>query len=242
MHVCVLLLQQCPSLCNPMDYNPPGSFIHGILQAGILEWVAGPSSRGSPRPGDRPISLMFPVLAGMSFTTSATWEACLTRYILSISYFISKSVWSKQVYFPLHMPWLMLRADFLFVQQVTFMSKKILHLGENWQACLCPWVTFLLFIHNIFRSVHTTTLSTQCSHTLLMCLAGCSLGPGNFGLPLPWIIYIFLNVYLSIYLSVLGLRCSAQGLRCIMPDLPLQRCCVSSLAVLCRLSSRTQAQ
>ena len=92
MHVCVLLLQQCPSLCNPMDYNPPGSFIHGILQAGILEWVAGPSSRGSPRPGDRPISLMFPVLAGMSFTTSATWEACLTRYILSISYFISKSV------------------------------------------------------------------------------------------------------------------------------------------------------
>ena len=92
MHVCVLLLQQCPSLCNPMDYNPPGSFIHGILQAGILEWVAGPSSRGSPRPGDRPISLMFPVLAGMSFTTSATWEACLTGYILSISYFISKSV------------------------------------------------------------------------------------------------------------------------------------------------------
>ena len=92
MHVCVLLLQQCPSLCNPMDYNPPGSFIHGILQAGILEWVAGPSSRGSPRPGDRPISLMFPVLAGMSFTTSATWEDCLTRYILSISYFISKSV------------------------------------------------------------------------------------------------------------------------------------------------------
>ena len=53
MHVCVLLLQQCPSLCNPMDYNPPGSFIHGILQAGILEWVAGPSSRGSSRPRDQ---------------------------------------------------------------------------------------------------------------------------------------------------------------------------------------------
>ena len=134
--------------CDPMDCNLPGSSLHGILQARILEWVAGPSSRGSPRPGDRPISLMFPVLAGMSFTTSATWEACLTRYILSISYFISKSVWSKQVYFPLHMPWLMLRVDFLFVQQVTFMSKKIVHLGENWHkpVSVLGLLFFSLFI------------------------------------------------------------------------------------------------
>ena len=32
MHVCVLLLQQSPSLCDPVDCNPPGSFIHGILR------------------------------------------------------------------------------------------------------------------------------------------------------------------------------------------------------------------
>ena len=36
----------CPTLCNPMDYSPPGSSIHGILQARILEWVAMPCSRG----------------------------------------------------------------------------------------------------------------------------------------------------------------------------------------------------
>ena len=46
------LLQSCPTLCNPIDYSPPGSSIHGILQAIILEWVAMPSSRGSSQPWD----------------------------------------------------------------------------------------------------------------------------------------------------------------------------------------------
>ena len=33
-------LQPCPTLCDPVDGSPPGSSVHGILQAGILEWVA----------------------------------------------------------------------------------------------------------------------------------------------------------------------------------------------------------
>ena len=37
----------CVQLCNPMDCSPPGSSVHGILQARILEWVAMPSSRGA---------------------------------------------------------------------------------------------------------------------------------------------------------------------------------------------------
>ena len=37
----------CVRLSNPMDYSPPGSSVHGILQARILEWVAIPFSRGS---------------------------------------------------------------------------------------------------------------------------------------------------------------------------------------------------
>ena len=40
-------LQLCLTLCDPMDHNPPGSPVHGILQARILEWVAKPSSRGA---------------------------------------------------------------------------------------------------------------------------------------------------------------------------------------------------
>ena len=43
----VLVTQSCLSLCNPMDCSPPGSSVHGILQARILEWVAIPFSRES---------------------------------------------------------------------------------------------------------------------------------------------------------------------------------------------------
>ena len=32
--------QSCPTLCDPMDCSPPGSSVHGIFQARILEWVA----------------------------------------------------------------------------------------------------------------------------------------------------------------------------------------------------------
>ena len=45
--------QLCPALCNLMDHSLPGSSIHGILQARILEWVAMPSSRGSFWPRDQ---------------------------------------------------------------------------------------------------------------------------------------------------------------------------------------------
>ena len=40
-------LQSCLTLCNPMDCSPPGSSVHGILQARILEWVAMTLSKGS---------------------------------------------------------------------------------------------------------------------------------------------------------------------------------------------------
>ena len=46
------LLQSYPTLCDPLDCNPPGSSVHGILQARILEWVAMPSSQGSSWPRD----------------------------------------------------------------------------------------------------------------------------------------------------------------------------------------------
>ena len=51
--VVVLAAQLCPTLCDPMGYSLPGSSVHGILQATILEWAAIPFSRGSSRPRDR---------------------------------------------------------------------------------------------------------------------------------------------------------------------------------------------
>ena len=47
------LLQLCLTLCNPMDCSPPGSSVHRILQARILEWVVMPSSRLFSPPRDQ---------------------------------------------------------------------------------------------------------------------------------------------------------------------------------------------
>ena len=46
-------LQSCLTLCYPTDCSPPGSSVHGIPQARILEWVAMPSSRESLQPRDQ---------------------------------------------------------------------------------------------------------------------------------------------------------------------------------------------
>ena len=60
----VLVAQSCPTLCDPMDYNPPGFSIHGILQARTLEIQARtqkiPLSRGSSGPKDQTMSLALP--------------------------------------------------------------------------------------------------------------------------------------------------------------------------------------
>ena len=65
-------LQLCPPLCDPMDCSLPGSSVHGILQARILEWVAVPSSMGSSQPRDRTHVSCVSSLAGGFFTTGTT--------------------------------------------------------------------------------------------------------------------------------------------------------------------------
>ena len=58
MRAC-LVVQLCLTLCDPMDYSPPGSSVPGILQARMLEWAATPFSgapRNLPDPGIEPRS------------------------------------------------------------------------------------------------------------------------------------------------------------------------------------------
>ena len=73
------IVQLCLILCYPMNYSPPGSSVHGILQARILERVAIFFSTSSPPPlldpGIKLKSLMPPALAGGFFTTTKIWEA-----------------------------------------------------------------------------------------------------------------------------------------------------------------------
>ena len=58
-----LSAKTCPILCDPLDCSPPGSSVHGISQARILEWIAISFSGDVPNPG------IEPVLAGRFFTT-----------------------------------------------------------------------------------------------------------------------------------------------------------------------------
>ena len=67
-NTCVLNCFSCVQILrNPMDCRLPGSSVHGILQAKILEWVAVPSSRGPSRPRDR---------------TCVSWVFCIGRWVL----------------------------------------------------------------------------------------------------------------------------------------------------------------
>ena len=76
------LLQACSTQSNPMNCNPPGSSVHGILQARILEWVTISSSRGSSQPSDQ---THISCTEGRIFTTSIIWKACYMCLILSNS-------------------------------------------------------------------------------------------------------------------------------------------------------------
>ena len=61
------LLQLCPTLCNSVDCSPPGSSVHGLLQARIMEWVDFSFSRGSSQLRDQ---------------THVSYVSCVGRWVL----------------------------------------------------------------------------------------------------------------------------------------------------------------
>ena len=85
----MLVAELCPTLCHPMGCSSPGSSIHGIFQARILEWVAIAFSRGSSQPRDE---TWVSCTAGRFFTNWATREAPYKSTILMK--FQSTSYWA----------------------------------------------------------------------------------------------------------------------------------------------------
>ena len=77
--------QLCLALCDPLDCRLPGSSVHGILQARILEWVAIFSSGDLTDPGIEPYSLASPALAGRFFTTRTT---CCFVYVIEVPFYV----------------------------------------------------------------------------------------------------------------------------------------------------------
>ena len=82
--------QSHPTLYDPYGCSLPGSSVHGILQARILEWVSMPSSSDLPDPRMEPASLMSPTLAGGFFTTNTTWKALCVPINMFNSAFVFK--------------------------------------------------------------------------------------------------------------------------------------------------------
>ena len=79
----VLLLNPCVraksfqsrlTLCNPMNYSPPGSSVHRILSQEYWSGLTRPPPGNLPNPGIEPVSLMSPALAGRFLNTSNTWD------------------------------------------------------------------------------------------------------------------------------------------------------------------------
>ena len=98
--VCVLVTQACQTLCDPMDCTQPGSSVHGLLQARILEWVAISFSRGSSQPRD---GTGVSCIAGRSFyvfvtlgvewyPSPLTWLQILRR-IIGITFSLLLFIW-----------------------------------------------------------------------------------------------------------------------------------------------------
>ena len=86
----MLIAKSCLTLCDPLDYSPPGSSVHGIHQARIQEWVAIPFSRTSSWSRDQ---TLVSCIAGRCFTIWDTREAPdMSNYTSVITFFKSRCV------------------------------------------------------------------------------------------------------------------------------------------------------
>ena len=82
---CCLVAESSPTLFDPMDCSLPGSSVHGILQARILQWVAIPSSRGSSQPRDQ---TQVSCIAGRFFAIWATSQSLPQDFLVQTSAYL----------------------------------------------------------------------------------------------------------------------------------------------------------
>ena len=85
---CYCCAQSSLTLCNPMDCSLPGSSVHGISQAGILEWVPICSSRASSQPRDRIHVSCVSCIARKILYHCTIWEALYVYIYNSSKFFI----------------------------------------------------------------------------------------------------------------------------------------------------------
>ena len=134
--------QSCPTFCDPVDYSPPGSSVHGILPARILEWVAISYSRGSSQLRDR--TQVF-CIASRLFKLWATREALFAigenKFVLFC--FNVKAVWMKSF----QNEWVMV----ISVLTMPFLRGLASWLSNKLSNGFCSdlWVRFPSLVHKV---------------------------------------------------------------------------------------------
>ena len=149
--VWVLVTQLCPTLCDPMGCSPPGSTVHGILQARILEWVDIPFSRGSSRLGDW------------------TWISAGLLHCMQILYHLSHQ---GTVFHCECVPYLL----YLLLFSAT-VSSAAMNVGVQVSLCDPDFVSFIytqkwdldhiVVVFLIFRDFHTVFPSAMLNHSVM---------------------------------------------------------------------------
>ena len=147
------LLQLCLTLCDPMNYSPPGSPVHGILQAGILEWVFMPFSRGSSQLRD---------------LTCVSSVSCIGRWVLYHEHHLLKS---KDITLPTKVH--IVKAMFFFPVVMYGRESWTIKKAEHWRTDafkLWCWRRLLRFPWKVRRSNQPTLkeINPECSLEGLM--------------------------------------------------------------------------
>ena len=147
--------QSCLTLCDPMDCSQPGSFLHGVFQARILEWVATAFSRGSSQPRDWTWVLC---TAGRIFTIWTTKEA-EEIFIVFEWYFTEYTVLDCQVFFFLPFSTLTMLYHFLPFILSSGKSAVIWIFVPMYKSCFFPAVFRILFLSLVLSNLIVLLLS-----------------------------------------------------------------------------------
>ena len=126
--------QSCPTLCDAMDCDPPGSSVHGILQARILEWAAMPSSTGSSWPRDWTLVsgisyIGRQILYHLSYLESLEKQACPGRRSQQRH---QKHDWEDQA------PWKLLLVQVSQCSKNTALEESQTVLSAQLEKCVLP--------------------------------------------------------------------------------------------------------
>ena len=147
--------KSCPILCDPMDYSLPGSSVHGILQARILQWVAIPSSRGSSRDWTQVSHTV-----GGFFNSWATREAPSTPMVGSSDFLTRCQIWP------------ILRTRLTLPPPGLDTGDHSLALGHH-PLLICPWTHILSLLPSFLLSPSLQLLTPQASVKGLSSISTC---------------------------------------------------------------------